>query len=209
MTPKVIEEAVDAQVVTITGTFTNVVTGTTRQERQWASATLACRDGEVHAEVFPLTYSTYAHLVFNGANVTVRGMVDRRDQLVLRVDRIASAGKTITPTDQLIEELTTARRRRGTSQQFVADRIGVSQQVLSSWESRISRPTRVNLAAWAVALDREPPPYRPAKYATCGSPTGRNVHTRRNEEACDPCLDSAAEYMRTYRAERRNRSVAA
>ncbi len=207
--PNVIALASDGERVTITGTLTRVVGSTTRQERQWASAVLECVDGSVRTEVWPLAYRDFGHLVVDGAEVTIGGMVDRRDGIALRADDIASTGRVQIDSDQLIGELCTARRRRGTSQAALADRIGVSQQVLSSWEARKVRPNRHNLARWARALDRQPPPFRPAKYPTCGKPSGRRAHKRRGEEACDPCLDAAAQYMTEYREAKRSGEAAA
>lgn len=210
-TPAVIAVAADAERVTVTGTLTYVETTATRQERLWASAVLACDDGHVHIEVWPKAFGAYGDVVFDGTEVVIEGTVDRRDGLVLRADVLTATGRVqiIPDRDQLVIDLNNLRRRRGTSQRALADRMGVSQQMLSAWEARTTRPTRKNLAAWCAALGQPPPPFRPARYETCGKPTGRAGHRRRGDEPCDPCLDAAAAYMNSYRAAKRAEGRAA
>jgi transcriptional regulator with XRE-family HTH domain len=108
---------------------------------------------------------------------------------------------------QLVKHLMVIRMGHGVSQEKLAKRVGVSQQVLSSWERGVCRPTRRSLRRWALALGQEPLPERLPVRDKCGTTPGYQVHQRRGEPPCDPCTDANTEFMRAYRAARRGLST--
>ncbi len=155
MAPKEIAEASDGQSVTVTGTLSEVIDSDRPGERM-AAAVLTCPDGTVRAEVWPLPFLLYSHLVTEGARVTVHGTVDRSNALVLRADHIepaaVPAAASAAETARLVEELTATRRRLRISRPAVAARVGVSYQAVAAWENGKTQPTPKHLAAWRSAL---------------------------------------------------------
>jgi DNA polymerase III subunit alpha len=73
--------AADAQVVTVGGILSGVQRKVTRQGGTWASATLEDLEGAVEVLVFPATYAQCMSLVIDDAIVTVRGRLDRREEV--------------------------------------------------------------------------------------------------------------------------------
>lgn len=53
-----------------------------------------------------------------------------------------------------------ARKRRGLTQQQIAERVGVCQVSISDYETRQTAPSPKTLAAWRVALGLRPAPVR-------------------------------------------------
>lgn len=52
----------------------------------------------------------------------------------------------------VIELLTVERRKQGQSQQAVADALGVSRQLISTWEGKTQNPKLEQIEAWAAFL---------------------------------------------------------
>ncbi len=107
--------------------------------------------------------------------------------------------------DQLVTRLVACRMRRRISQGTLAVLLGISQQALSQWEGRRTRPSRRMQRVWALTLGEEPLPERPPVRETCGTQPGYEHHRRTGEDQCDPCADAQVEYMRAYRAARAGR----
>jgi transcriptional regulator with XRE-family HTH domain len=112
--------------------------------------------------------------------------------------------------EEFVASLAAERRRRRLSQTRLARRVGVTQQVLSAWETGAARPTRAHLAAWAIALEVAPFPEgtRPVR-EQCGQYKGYQMHKRRHETPCDPCRDANTKYMVLYRWLRQHGTSAA
>ena len=71
----------DGQVVTLAGILSGVQRRITKQGRSWASATLEDLDGAVEVLFFPQSYQTVSHVLAEDLVVTVKGRVNRRDDV--------------------------------------------------------------------------------------------------------------------------------
>lgn len=69
----------DGQMATLTGTLANVQEHTTRQSRSWADGILYTARGPVEVRVFPSVYRDHSDRFVSGAQLSIFGMVDKRD----------------------------------------------------------------------------------------------------------------------------------
>jgi len=101
-----------------------------------------------------------------------------------------------------VDQLRRERLARQLSQRVLAGRIGVSQPVLSGWESGRLRPSRERAEDWARGLDVVLPAEVLAslvlKYAACGTDSGYQRHRRLGTDRCGPCVRAHADYQVDY-----------